>query len=86
MRNEKAERINGERGADERLAVSGTPRQAGTVKLVPFRGFQRQRKLTTRGLVILRILRILCETRKINQCECGNFLTQNPQNSQNINK
>ena len=44
-RKENGERRNGERGADERLAE---PRQAGTVKRVPFCGFQRQRELTTR--------------------------------------
>ena len=45
-------------------AVSGTPRQAGTVKRVPFCGFQRQRELTTQGQVILRILRSLREIKR----------------------
>ena len=42
-RKEKGETVSGERGA-----VSGTPRQAGTVKRVPFCGFQRKREQTTR--------------------------------------
>jgi hypothetical protein len=36
---------------------------AGTVEQVPFRGFQRQREQMTKGQVILRILRILWETK-----------------------
>ena len=40
---------------------------AGTVKQVPFCGFQRQRELTAQGQVILRILRILCETKNDNE-------------------
>ena len=40
---------------------------AGTVKQVPFCEFQRQRKLTTRGQEILRILRILRETKNDNE-------------------
>ena len=45
---------------------------AGTVKQVPIRGFQRQRELTTRGQVILRILRILRETKNDNEDDNDN--------------
>ena len=52
--------------------VSGTLRQAGTVKRVPFCGFQRKRELTTQGQAILRILRILRETKNDNEDDNDN--------------
>ena len=39
------------------------------MKQVPFCGFQRQRELTTQGQAILRILRILRETKNDNENE-----------------
>ena len=49
--------FNGERLADERMGGANTPHGSRGKAYDKVCGFQRQRELTTKGLVILRILR-----------------------------